>query len=111
MALHRITPLMFEIGLIKTFQKGGLVVEARSTGPIDWPARSPDLTPTDYFMWGCIKDIVYNNKPTNLADLKQSIVTAFHTIDTGLCKKVCESVPERLQLCKDLDGKHIEQFL
>ncbi len=107
MALHRITPLMFEIGLIKTFPKKWL----GHRGPVDWPARSPDLTPTDYFMWGYIKDIVYNNKPRNLADLKQSSVTAFHTIDTGLCKKVCESVPERLQRCIDADGHQFEHLI
>ncbi|KAJ8893412.1 hypothetical protein PR048_006003 [Dryococelus australis] len=28
-------------------------------GPISWPARSPDLTPLDYFLWGHIKDVIY----------------------------------------------------
>ncbi|CAF5164824.1 unnamed protein product, partial [Rotaria sp. Silwood1] len=26
--------------------------------PIDWPPRSPDLTPTDFFLWAIIKDCV-----------------------------------------------------
>ncbi len=26
-------------------------------GKIEWPARSPDLTPLDYFFWGYLKDI------------------------------------------------------
>ena len=27
--------------------------------PIEWPSRSPDLIPSDYFLWNCIKDKVY----------------------------------------------------
>ncbi|KAL4131065.1 hypothetical protein QTP88_008416 [Uroleucon formosanum] len=28
-------------------------------GPIEWPARSPDITPLDFFLWGHLKTIVY----------------------------------------------------
>ena len=28
-------------------------------GPIEWPARSPDLTPPDFFLWGYLKNIIY----------------------------------------------------
>jgi hypothetical protein len=27
-------------------------------GPISWPARSPDITPLDFFLWGYVKVIV-----------------------------------------------------
>ncbi len=66
-------------------------------GLIDQPAESFDQTPTDCFMWRYINDMIYNNTPRNLTDLKQSFVTAFHTINTILGKKVCESVPNRFQ--------------
>ncbi|CAF4179297.1 unnamed protein product, partial [Rotaria magnacalcarata] len=42
-------------------------------GALDWPARSPDLTPADYFLWVYLKDIVYQNKRRTLSSLKQSI--------------------------------------
>ncbi len=77
---------------------------------MQWPARSPDLTPTDFFMWGYIKDMVYKDKPGSLAALKGSIVAAFHTLDASLCKKVCQSVPERLQLCIDAEGHQFEHL-
>ena len=32
-------------------------------GPILWPARSPDLTPLDYFLWGHIKDSLQETDP------------------------------------------------
>ena len=28
-------------------------------GPHNWPARSPDLSPLDYCVWGWIKELVY----------------------------------------------------
>ena len=30
-------------------------------GPIRWPARSPDLSPNDFFIWGYLKSKVYTN--------------------------------------------------
>ena len=29
-------------------------------GPVNWPARSPDLTPCDFFMWGHVKAKVFS---------------------------------------------------
>ena len=28
-------------------------------GPVSWPARSPDLTPLDFYLWGHMKTLVY----------------------------------------------------
>ncbi|GFV11544.1 transposase [Trichonephila clavipes] len=32
-------------------------------GPMNWPPRSCDLTPLDYFLWGYVKSLVYADKP------------------------------------------------
>ena len=40
---------------------------------VEWPPRSPDLTPCDYFLWGYIKDQVYKTVPPTLAVLQQRI--------------------------------------
>ena len=29
-------------------------------GSHEWPARSPDLTPCDFFLWGWLKEQVYS---------------------------------------------------
>ncbi len=80
-------------------------------GWIDWPVRSPDLTPTDFFLWGVISDRVYATKPQNLQALKDAIITQMRNLPQKVCQNACQSVRERLQLCKDLVGEHIEQFL
>ena len=40
---------------------------------VEWPPRSCDLTPLDFFLWGHIKSLVYANKPETLGDLKDNI--------------------------------------
>ncbi|GBM33600.1 hypothetical protein AVEN_181844-1 [Araneus ventricosus] len=32
----------------------------------EWPPRSPDLTPMDFFLWRCIKQQVYATRPPTL---------------------------------------------
>lgn len=38
-------------------------------GPVNWPARSPDLTSPDFFLWGYLKDKVYKQIPTTREDM------------------------------------------
>ncbi|GFW25453.1 uncharacterized protein TNCV_3721811 [Trichonephila clavipes] len=38
-------------------------------GLVNWPPRSCDLAPLDYFLWGCVKSLVYADKPQTLDHL------------------------------------------
>ncbi|GFU70430.1 uncharacterized protein TNCV_3442471 [Trichonephila clavipes] len=42
-------------------------------GPVNWPPRSCDLTPLDYFLWGYVKSLVYADKPQTLNHLEDNI--------------------------------------
>ncbi|GFU94015.1 uncharacterized protein TNCV_2391041 [Trichonephila clavipes] len=42
-------------------------------GPVNWPPRSCDLTPLDYFLWGNVKSLVYADKPQTLDHLEENI--------------------------------------
>ncbi|GFU41349.1 uncharacterized protein TNCV_3011681 [Trichonephila clavipes] len=42
-------------------------------GPVNWPPRSCDLTPLDYFLWGYVKLLVYADKPQTLDHLEDNI--------------------------------------
>ncbi|GFW87885.1 uncharacterized protein TNCV_1359891 [Trichonephila clavipes] len=42
-------------------------------GPVNWPPRSCDLTPLDYFLWGYVKSLVYADKPQTLDHLEDYI--------------------------------------
>ncbi|GFW87440.1 transposable element Tc3 transposase [Trichonephila clavipes] len=43
-------------------------------GPVNWPPRSCDLTPLDYFLWGYVKSLVYVDKPQTLDHLEDNIL-------------------------------------
>ena len=45
----------------------------KERGFIEWPARSPDLTPLDFYLWGYLKSKVYFDKPESLEELKNRI--------------------------------------
>ena len=79
-------------------------------GAIEWPPRSPDLTPPDFFLWGVLKDLVYSEKPRTIAALKDVICNKIAMIELDLCRKVCRSVPSRLQECIEAQGAPTELF-
>ncbi|GFX56416.1 uncharacterized protein TNCV_73621 [Trichonephila clavipes] len=47
-------------------------------GPVNWPPRSCDLTPLDYFLWGYVKSLVYADKlQTRLTIWKTTFAVLF----------------------------------
>ncbi|KAJ4427656.1 hypothetical protein ANN_25304 [Periplaneta americana] len=52
----------------------------RGSPYITWPARSPDLTPPDFFLWGFVKDQVYRTPVRDLADLQERIYAAVNNV-------------------------------
>ena len=42
-------------------------------GPLEWPARSPDLTPPD-FLWGVLKHQIYHRRALTIPQLKPFIM-------------------------------------
>jgi hypothetical protein len=60
-----------------------MIIPGRWAGrdrPIQWPPRSPDLTPLDFFLWGYDKDIVYKIPVTSFDELKLRIFAAIDTV-------------------------------
>jgi transcriptional regulator with XRE-family HTH domain len=77
-------------------------------GPIEWPARSPDLTVADFFLWGYLKDQVFARGPETIDELKAIITEEFNRIPQEMIAKACRSVSTRLELCIDIDGQQIK---
>ena len=42
-------------------------------GSVEWPARSPDLKPLDFFFWVVMKHRVYAQRIRDIEHLKESI--------------------------------------
>ncbi|XP_011874347.1 PREDICTED: uncharacterized protein LOC105565619, partial [Vollenhovia emeryi] len=56
-------------------------------GSHEWPPRSPDLTPLDFFLWGHLKEQVYATRPVSVQDLKNRIVRACRTISPEILRR------------------------
>ena len=51
---------------------------------LEWPARSPDLTPCDFYLCCFLKSRVYVNRPRTLQDLKTNIQEEIANIEPML---------------------------
>ncbi|GFX95548.1 uncharacterized protein TNCV_4825631 [Trichonephila clavipes] len=60
-------------------------------GPVNWPPRSCDLTPLDYFLWSYVKSLAYADKPQTLDHLKTSFAVLLRYTATNVEKKVIEN--------------------
>lgn len=80
-------------------------------GNVNWPARSCDLTPLDYFLWGFLKSKVYVNKPATIQDLKHNIIAEINAIETSLLENVIENFDHRVDVCKASRGEHLSDII
>lgn len=80
-------------------------------GPVSWPARSPDLTPCDFFLWGYIKDYVFSELPNTIPELKTKIRAAISTITEDTLTKVVKNTEFRLRFLLRQNGGHFEHLL
>ena len=80
-------------------------------GSMEWPARSPDLTPLDFFLWGHVKSIVYKTKPLDLADLRRRITLAIRSVTPEMLSNVRRNFYFRLGCCQDVRGEHFQHLL
>lgn len=87
----------------------GRVISKR--GNIEWPPRSPDLSPPDFFLWGFLKNKVYSNKPATITALKQNIRAEMTKISTATCRRVIENFKSRLEECLRRDGGHLDDVI
>ncbi|GFT58833.1 HSP70 family member 2 [Trichonephila clavipes] len=65
-------------------------------GLVNWPPRSCDLTPLDYFLWGYVKSLVYADKPQTLDHLEDNIRRVIADIRPQMLEKIIENWTSRL---------------
>ncbi|CAH1966184.1 unnamed protein product [Acanthoscelides obtectus] len=71
-------------------------------GAIEWPPRSPDLSPLDFFMWGHLKSKIYATQPTSLEDLRQRIVNECLQITPQILQNVRQRFEQNLYYCMEI---------
>lgn len=80
-------------------------------GPVAWPARSPDLTPLDFYLWGHLKALVYEDPTTTPDDMQERIRRACAQIRNDTLARVRQSMVHRAHLCVASEGRHVEHLL
>ena len=84
------------------------VVSRKAIRGRDWPPRSPDLNPLDFFLWGYLKSKVYSPLPLTLAQLEQNIRREVAALDPNMVLRALRDVRERCQAVIATNGGYIE---
>ena len=69
----------------------------------EWPPRSPDLTASDFWLWGYLKDKVYVNKPRTIQELKSNIRQEILSVPPQMLK--------RAQVCEAENGGYLRDII
>jgi len=80
-------------------------------GPIHWPARSPDLNPLDFFLWGYCKEVIYRRLPENVEELNDRLHYAIWDIENEVMEKTQKNLLRRMRACITMDWGHFEHLL
>jgi len=78
-----------------------------SNGDRNWPPRSCDLTPCDFFLWGFVKFRIYVNKPQKIPELKVEFRRVIGETEPQLCGNVIENFVKRARVFQQSRGGHL----
>jgi len=78
---------------------------------IGWPARSPDLSPCEFFLWRYLKVEVYKHRPQTLKALKDAILEEVAAIPPEMTNIVMENFRERLRTFIANNGRHLSDVI
>lgn len=83
-----------------------------NNGPHLWPPRSPDLTVLDFFVWGTVKNKVYDTVVTTMEDCMQRVRTAFRNINPESIRRAThEQLLLRCEKCLEVQGRQFEHLI
>ncbi|RLU21288.1 hypothetical protein DMN91_005661 [Ooceraea biroi] len=67
---------------------------------VRWPARSPDLTSPDFYLWGYLKDVIYRERPTTRENTMERIRAACNIIPRDVLLRTVTNFETRIQYCQ-----------
>ena len=66
-------------------------------GRVEFPPRSPDLTPMDFFLWGFLNVKVYSRKPETIAEMRVAIEDECAQVPEEMLLGVCRFISSRYE--------------
>jgi hypothetical protein len=81
-------------------------------GDITWPARSPDLSACDFFLWGYLKSQVFRAPASHtVQELKHQIQQEVKRIPVEMLQRVMGDIRKRLTECLEWNGGHLNDVI
>ena len=87
----------------------GRVISRRAD--FEWPPKSPDLNPLDYWFWGHCEAEVMRTMPVTLDELKEQVETFTETLLGDVVEKSVMNINKRIRFCAEEKGAHFEHKL
>ena len=77
---------------------------------VSWP-HSPQLTATDFFLWGYLKSKVYSNHLTDLHTFKENIQEEIARLAEETLQAIMRSFLTHVHLCIEEGGGHLKDLV
>ena len=77
----------------------------------NWPPRSCDFTPLDFFLWGYVTDKVYADAPQSIQERKAKIRADIDETQPQICKNLIENFIKRARSCKRCRGGYMNNIV
>jgi hypothetical protein len=81
---------------------------------IQWPPRSPDLTPSDFCLWGWMKSEAYREKVNTREELVTRIMNSaalVHQEHQDDLRRATRTIAKRVEKCIVVDGGFFEHLI
>ena len=88
---------------------GARVISGKTDRP--WPAKSPDLSPCDYWLWSICLQEIRKVKPRQLIELQELVSDFCFSLSSDEVRKATAHVLRRTEICLELGGGHFEHML
>ncbi|EZA59697.1 hypothetical protein X777_16396 [Ooceraea biroi] len=77
---------------------------------IEFPPRSPYLIVLDFFLWGYLKNVIYQVEPTTPGDMKRRIVETCRNISALTFQRIENNFRNRVNLCIEANGQAFDIY-
>ncbi|XP_011860031.1 PREDICTED: uncharacterized protein LOC105557396 [Vollenhovia emeryi] len=73
-----------------------------------WPPNSPDLNPSDYYVWSVVERVTNKSRHPNVTSLRTTIEAAFTGMDSTALQRACGRFRLRIEADIQANGGYIE---
>ena len=80
-------------------------------GPVDWPPRSYDIIPLDFYLWRHVKSKCFVDKPATIKALEANITKVISEIPTEVLERVIQNWCLRIDELKRSCGLHLKGII